>query len=157
MGSTLDRADKIPPPHRWPRWVHDLVLLAWAGGYLDGEGYFATRGKTGVALTVDSIHPQSVYHLGEILGGSSDGSYESTHRNRFRWAAHGDQGRLIAKTLLELGDGLLWVKGAEALAVALAKTHPAGTAQGDLLRERARENRDAEYNLDLHDEDHPSD
>ncbi len=116
MGSSLKRFHEIPPKSKWPPWVEALVDLAWGAGYLDGEGYFQTRGLTAVEINTDSIVPNSIYHLKEIFGGSAN-PYPTPKRNRFRWAVYGKTGRELAQLLLQTGDGLLWVKGSEALAV----------------------------------------
>lgn len=56
--------------------------LAWAAGFIDGEGCFSnTRSKrtklpTGVRLTVGQNDPEVLYKLQSILGGIVNGPYQ---------------------------------------------------------------------------------
>lgn len=153
MGSALIDTD-FPPRWEWPPWVEALVRVAWGAGYLDGEGYFQTRSRVECEINVDSVHPQAIYELARIFGGNPRGAYSSKYRNRFRWRIGGDPARSVARRLVDLD--LLWNKRVEAEAVALSKRFPANTAQGQLLRKRAHENRWTEYPLERH-EDDPTD
>ena len=137
---TLTEEELITPTER-------KLLLAWAGGYFDGEGYLYVRGNAS-GIEVDSIVPAPLLLLTRLFGGSFRdlGVRGTNNRRRFRWAVYGLKAIACAKQVFPY----LRVKAVEAEAVIYSKEYKQGTTMGDTMRARAVNYRKAEFN------DHPT-
>ena len=101
------------PPHT------DQAHILWAGGYLDGEGYFSQRVNSS-EIVVDGINPCALHRLASILGGSvRPQGRRPGKRQSYRWRLCGDRAREAC--FLLLARGALAIKGPEAEAIAYSK------------------------------------
>lgn len=127
----------------------DSLDLAWAAGYLDGEGAFLT-GPNGrhAEITVHSVAPASVDKLQRMFGGTRSFEKRRDFRSRHthRWRIYGKDARWVAGLVLETGE--MVVKAEQARAVRDCQTYPAGSQALQNLLDRARREKDAEYNAD---------
>jgi len=130
------------------------LYLAWATGYIDGEGWICLKNKSTRIVSVKSVCPYSLWRLQALFGGSVKCvKYEPKRRNNlmpatcfiFVWSVYGDTAAAVCKELDEMG--LLSVKPAQAKAVAYGK-QTVGTAKHKRLRTEAWQERYRRYNND---------
>jgi len=119
--------------------------IAFAAGYLEGEGHFRVRGNKPEIETM-SVNPKILWRMWGLWGGNvhavkHDG--DPNHRQCWRWTLTGMDAVSLAKKLME--SRLLEVKDDECRSVALCKDFMADTTAGDFLRTRAQEARHQEY------------
>jgi hypothetical protein len=136
--------------------INDGLLLAWAAGYIDGEGYLGSQRSFEIA--VDSVVPFPIYRLIQVFGVGQLIYYSRDHlrdksnpnavrnRNVFRWRATGEDAVVVAEKLL--ATGLLTNKKAQAYAIAHSRKYPSGSMTRETLWKAATQERKAEYNED---------
>lgn len=116
--------------------------IAWAVGYIDGEGYAYLRPSGSVGIEVASINPASLVRLQDLFGGTVEVA-SGRHRQAYRWRIYGAAARACARTLLE--TELPTVKFKQLQAVARSKDFPKGSARYEALVRAAKLERDAEH------------
>lgn len=127
------------------------ALVAWAAGFLDGEGHFRARPgrRTGsVEIEVHQVNPAPLRRLLDLFGGHLElrRRLASTRcRSVYRWRVTGARARRAAAALLPF----LMNKRPEAEAVAFMHLYPDGSAMRDYYLERAQEARKREYDNHL--------
>lgn len=122
----------------------DPVDMAYAAGFLDGEGYFSDRLRGGVEVKVDCVNPHPLLWLRDTFGGSLRrySRRDPKCRTYWRWRVYGDPARALCLALLPM----FRIKRAEAEAIAFSKEYPHGTEMRRVMYERASKHRAAEYN-----------
>lgn len=119
----------------------DDTLTAYCAGFLDGEGYVATVGKTSCVVKIDCVNPTPLFIFQSRFGGSVTTHSREGKRRYFRWAVHGTNARKAVAEMIPY----LHTKKVEAEAVLQSKRHPADTTVGIMLRKKAFDARWEEY------------
>ena len=111
--------------------------LAWAAGFIDGEGCVAVDSRKSPRITVSNTDRRPLDRLQELLGGTicvhGRGNPEKGHRPSWVWAVHG--GRSVRRVLAEVRPYLV-VKGEQADLVLAAA--PGSTSLKQALVEARR-------------------
>lgn len=116
------------------------AAVAWAAGFLDGEGCFLTAGDRGCSVTAEGANPLPLYRCRALFGGTVafvERRRKDQHRQVFRWTLHGDEARAACVAMLPHCTS----KAPELEAVALSFAHPAASPFGAWLRARALHHR----------------
>lgn len=77
--------------------------IAWAAGFLEGEGCFYAGNR--ISVRAAQVQPDPLYRLREILGGNVTGPYKKTqanHRPSYDWGIHGCHAIAVMMTLYTL-------------------------------------------------------
>lgn len=120
--------------------------VAWAAGFLDGEGYFRVRGNW-VEISVSQVNPMPLIRLAQVFGCGRVHpvkKYRTHVRQPWVWSIYGDNARRAAELTLPH----LIVKKVEAEAIVAARKYPGNTALGKSLRDRAYVQRHKEYKVE---------
>jgi hypothetical protein len=101
--------------------VASVKDIAWAAGFLEGEGWFGCAGKNSLACTCCQVQEQPLRRLQEIFGGNIQGPIPKRdnpkHSPFFRWAKCGHSAAGMMMTLY----CLMSPKRQEQIRTALAK------------------------------------
>lgn len=105
--------------------------IAWAAGFLEGEGWFGCAGKNSLSCTCCQVQEEPLRRLQSIFGGNIQGPIKKSGNNPnhsafFRWAKCGHAAAGMMMTLY----GLMSPKRKEQIRLALAKWKIAAGAPG---------------------------
>ena len=73
--------------------------IAWAAGFLDGEGSFQHRWKKGCGVTGVQKDPELLYRLLEMFGGIVRKQSANDPNSCYTWTANGARARGVMMTL----------------------------------------------------------
>ena len=78
------------------------IDIAWAAGFIEGEGTFAACGDGGVSLTVPQVQREPLERLQELFGGNVRGPIETKHQPIYKWGVHGQPAAAATMTVFTL-------------------------------------------------------
>lgn len=77
--------------------------IAWAAGFLEGEGCFPSGGR--ISVRAAQVQPDPLYRMKLILGGNVTGPYQKSqpnHRPSYDWGIHGCHAIAVMMTIYNL-------------------------------------------------------
>lgn len=79
--------------------VFNSLDVAWAAGFLEGEGSFVTNGRRGCTTTASQINQEPLLRLQEIFGGAVVPHKTPKGKPNYRWRTHGMRAAAIARLI----------------------------------------------------------
>lgn len=79
------------------------IDVAWAAGFIEGEGNFGVKGNGGVSLTAPQVQREPLERLQRLFGGNiRHTAHTYTGKPIYRWGVHGSPAAAATMTILSL-------------------------------------------------------